>query len=1170
MKGKCYRKIYSIILIISLLFLIFKPIFTYAAPGDDPLMENGFISWQTEGKKATSSIYYRTIGWTIHKERIPSGNVTSSGVPYGNIMMQQVDEYPSSRPGFLITEFESSDTEVKKGLNQVKDKNGNPLQWKNGETVYLSAIMEVRQGDGKGGYRVLGTYKDLSKVKASQPWANPSDFDQYFNKALKLDLLPEEVHKIIKVNGKVVADNVVVTDLPGTTHNVQFDKLYNYNGRRLEIKKSYFERRLEIGKQLFPLDASDPRVTNRNVTIDVGGMNVIAEYQYNPLLTVEHMDKDSGTMLDTASREVPAGTVVSEKYNTYTGKQYIYSEISIDGGKTWSQRSDKTTRSLPINVDTIIRFYYSANVDLIALLNLTASPNMIEKGKTATVDFLLDASASKAKNGIAKYEFWFGDKNDFDKSPDYVVNKSNKKVTKSNVAPNTKWYGKVRITDTKGNTSEATAEVLIGELEPEPTAEVKAALSLNVVQNSPRILRFDNSWGNECFIDIFIPNSWKDENGRYGAVKLDFTLDASKSESTNGVGNYKFFITNYSEQGKVYDGSNSSTDPFKVEFVYGPQDVIDGTYDNNYWSASMGFRVEAYDSVVTTAKDDASVILHYKYFFEKEAPTVDLSINANDFGIGEDALFTPTFTETKDTYPIENKWWEIYSENGNFQDKGTGEIPGIYELNVAEGKYIARQYISYKDNNENDQTLYAEVKFNVWGMRPPDVSIKSDKNVYIIPTEGLFTVTYEEHPKYSYPIEDTEYKLKNKNGTLITQGKGTFPEIYPFDIEMDGGFYIAEQTIYWYELGELKSKTASCEFKLISPKPASEFRVDMKMTNTPTWNRIDVPGESGKQFKQIRIDLSPSIALNESLENPYPVDFTSPNTQIQIIPLAADGQGDRSKNSTIHTPNAADKQLVDDTITFKGKQFIDVRFDSPGKYRIKVRVANQHYVGNWLTRDITIREDLAPKTYLSFEDVLIEGDQKKVYRNANDLRVRFKVKTKSFPQDEDTINSQSAKLQVRFDYNADGDTSNDNAHSNMIFSKSTNTLQPYINIQGNDSMDEFNIEMYSNSFPILGKMRFEYFIAETSTIPNFTGGSMPAIPELFGDTFAQPIDEKLVWADNKPGNIKIELGKDSKIEITIIMGTDSMFFDVNTLKAYYGESARIYVITKNGDRQLIS
>lgn len=1185
------KKVISFILCFLLFFSI-MPSPEVLAAMKNMKFNKGTIEMQFEDTKATTGTTYHTVGWLIHPTERPNRdayNQEKVGVMVGSDFQETDSENLGN--GKVLSTFRIDSNSVDFALAAAQMGG-----IKEGETVYLDSVFEVLK-NGQSTGRYYYTYNDIASA-ASWGSGTLEDLKSYYNRKIQYSSADHPLTKKVIVNGQELSSEQITKSKTGVVHNVTFEPTVNYDGGVATIKKSYFYYDIEKGNKLFELDSSDNRVLNRNATMYAGGITVVAEYQIDPKVKVEHFNLDTNSMIEVEPEyTVKSGSTVTKSAKSYKDVGYAYSEVSENNGSTWKERHTNSTRNIIVNRNTVIRFNYAKDTSLMAALTLTADPNIIDEGKTATVTFGLDASQSKAKKGIAKYEFWFSSTPTFEEKPNWTITSNYKETKQSKVKPDTTWYGKVRITDKEGKTAIATAEVTIESQQAEPEAEIEPRVKLSLAGENRSVLSFteaieglnglciplggtDNNGYTRYraivpyYMDILVDDDYRTHPERYEDMEITVQLDASESTSTNNIGKYDY-LTNY----HIYNNSNgtysqliqstgsSVSKPFEIQLGLSPADVESGKFSNKYEDSTTEVYCRMADSTVESCNANVIVEIQYRFVFNT-APDVLLDINSNSFGLGETAIFTPTFIEG--SYPINSKSWSIQKNDSDFIISGNGEIPREYRISLAEGDYTARQYITYKDRQSNDITDYAEVIFNVYTIKPPTVDIASDKDKYFIPTTGVFTVTYSEENKYTYQIVDREYTFRTEDGSILEKDKGTFPETFNFSDTLASGYYVAAQTIYWWESGEYKSATAECKFKLISPRPASEFRVDMKITNNPTWNRIDVPGESGKVFKQIRIDLSPSIELNESLENPLPIDFTSLNTQIQIIPLNEDGQEDKIKNSTIHTPKSEDKKLVNDIVTFQGKQFIDIRFDSPGKYKIKVCVANKNYTGNWIFREITIREDLAPKTYLSFENVIIENEQNKVYRNADDLKVRFKVKTKSFPQDEDTINSDNAKLQVRFDYNSDGDTSNDNLHSDMIFSKSVNTLQPYIKIQGNNNMDEFDVEMYSDSFPLLGKVQFEYFVSETPKIPNFTGGIMPNIPELYGDTLTQPIEEKLVWADNKPGNIKIELGKESKIEVTVIMGTDTAYFDVNALKSYFGEDARIYVITKNGDRQIIN
>ena len=1183
------KKNISLILAI-ILFVSIIPQIIFA---NTPLvyMVNGVIKMEFDNKKAETGTRFKTVGWIVHATE-GNGNAAKTQ-KYGKMVDDDFEQKAENEiaPGIVRTYFEIdkdvvSQAFINGGLGGIPDNT----------TVFLDSVFTVtHNGVSNGKY-----YYTLKDIQNAAPWGSQTmkDLENYFDVPVEFDSGEYPLAQEFRVNGEIVDKKQLLEDKSGTVHNVIFpEKITLKDGSEAVLKDSFEYYNLLRGVSNKKIMAPKPEAYKRPTTIIIGGTTSVGEYVKEPLVTVRHINKDTNTTLEEFSEKVQPGQTYSASTKDFSPLHYVYSMISNDGGKTWKDRSDKTTRNVIVNKDTIIAFYYSKETDIMADLRITANPDSVKKDSTATVKFKLDANGSKSKYPIVKYEFWFGeDSSDLTGSVDYTTEWPSVEINKGGVAPRSEWHGKVRITDTQGKQAEATATITIGESS--NPAEVKAAIDVNFhptsleddgriynlvdyinrVETVYRDSRFPGSFTYPAKV-IYLDEpdkSFFDDQGkpRYG-LSFDAEVDGSKSKSTNGIGKTELMYNyNSSEEEMKIGEPYSATFPKKG---IAPDDVMwiwkQLEHDKYDW-VERQFAVTAYDSVQT---DKSDKIYMYVYFVgipqikELDPPSVELGINRHTFTLGETVGFSPTYYEQEGkTYKILDKSWEIFSTTNEFKESGKGDIPANYKLQIGEGQYKARQYIHYKDAYENDLSVYDEEWFEVISLRDPDVSIASDKEKYFIPTTGIFTVTYDEDPKYTHYIDRREYALKDSSGNVISTGEGTFPKEYFFEDTLPSGYYSAEQTIYWWVEGTEKSKTATCTFKLISPVPTSDFIVNMKMsTNNDDWLRIDVPGESGKQYKQIRIDLTPSIKLNQDLENPNPIDFTSANTQIQVLPLTEDLQADRSKNNTIHTPNAADKQLVDDTVTFKGKQYIDVRFDEPGKYRIKTRVASGKYISQWLVRDIIIRKDLPPIVDLELKDVTNQEGRYFTYRSNNDLRVRFGIGVSARPQDDDIVDYSTGKLEIRYDYNSDFDTSNDGVHSSMWVTQNTQNLQSYVTVNKGAEMRDFSVDMYNPIEPILGKIRLEYLVAEQPTIPNFIGGSMPNVPINYGTTYGLPDDKKILWVDNKQGSIKMYLEGKTKKELIIVMPTDTMFFDIDTLKNYYGNDISIYVIDKTGKKERI-
>ena len=304
--------------------------------GDDPVMTNGIIRWETEGKKATSGIYYRTVGWNVHKTFVADGNITKSGQKRGAMIMQQVGQTPTT-DGQVKTFYRVGKEDVDWALNQIS------LEWKQGETIYLSAITEVRQGTYDN-YKVLGTYHDLQKLKNSQPWSRPDDFDQYFNRKIKLDFQPTKIVEVHLINGKEVNRIDRGTKMPGETHHTTIAKSIDFGGVSAELVRSYYEPFSRRGSKLNPKGAE---ATERNDIVPPDdGMTVYIEYEMPFPFTVQHVNLDTGKILESEVKTIEDLQTIIVEAKSFEGLNYVYSNVSIDGGQTWKNRSDKTSRSV--------------------------------------------------------------------------------------------------------------------------------------------------------------------------------------------------------------------------------------------------------------------------------------------------------------------------------------------------------------------------------------------------------------------------------------------------------------------------------------------------------------------------------------------------------------------------------------------------------------------------------------------------------------------------------------------------------------------------------------------------------------------------------------------------------------------------------------------------------
>lgn len=764
------------------------------------------------------------------------------------------------------------------------------------------------------------------------------------------------------------------------------------------------------------------------------------ELPQKPKVTLQHFNLQTGERLEPdTTYQVEPNTQITVKAKSFPNSQYVKRVISYNGGVSFTLLTTEEESEIIITKDTIIRDYHIPIGELIADLEINANPSAIEKGKTATVQFTLNAGGSRGTYPITKYEFWFGDSSDFKSSYDYSTSNNAWVTSRSGVKPKSTWYGKVKVYDTQGNTDVATAQVTIGEIEPDKPVEVRAVLW--ITSDDPKVIEKDRGW-----IKVKLPYKTIKNNEKYD---LDVKLDGSYSSSTNGISNYHFNLYN-----EGWEEDSSSPVIFQNIELYPYQSGIGGSL--TVTDSTSGKTDTAYDS------------LDIYYVAERVPPGVELTINKNKFFYGETALLTPKFIEDGEgTFPIHKKEYEIKKTDGTVKLSGEGEIPRNVLLEWENGTYKAIQRIYYLDDDSIENTAEASVTFEV--------------------------------------------------------------------------------------------KT-----------PISTPVIKAYMLNDNLGNWIDVTNNNNsKVYKRIKLDISDSVgATDPEVQAVYPIQFNNDKTQIQIIPITAAGEFDSERNSKIYTYNQYDKTNVDGRITFKGKQAQEVRIDAPGKYKIRAKVYNGFMDSDWATAYMEVRPDLPPIITAFQIDGANYDPDKEIhldYREPdNQLKTTFTINVDYAPQDDDIPDPASAKLEVRYDFNNDNDASNDGEYSAMYVKKDTTNLKGLATVTKSADMKNFNFTVDNPEKNILGRFRFEYSIGETPTIPNFTGGDLPGIPENRGDSSLFGNEKKLLYIDNRKAIIRIEIGKKQKFETYIIDLTDGISsIDPKILRDQYGDDVKIYIIDGN-------
>lgn len=331
-KNKIIKTALSVLLACSFLFSVF-PFVANAAP-PKVRTEAGKISFEITSTAATSSIRYRTVGWTIRRDQLCTNTSPKQcGNPkngqhasFLNQQVQQVGQYPNPPiPGQPLTTFyEVSEALItegmwKAGMGDIKDN----------DDLYLYAIMVSI--DGNGNVR-KGPFYTLEEIKRAEPWAHEDDLDDYFGIHVPYRSADFPVDVIAKTVGGKVIQKPEATFLKGKykigeTIDHEFPETIEDNGKTYTIVRSYLSPKQDPTKKNWLQEdpETNPKVRTRSFTVALGGTDAIAEYaENNPVKAI--YQKEDGTKL----KEVNKGVFATGEEANHTFEGQITS-----GGQTY-------------------------------------------------------------------------------------------------------------------------------------------------------------------------------------------------------------------------------------------------------------------------------------------------------------------------------------------------------------------------------------------------------------------------------------------------------------------------------------------------------------------------------------------------------------------------------------------------------------------------------------------------------------------------------------------------------------------------------------------------------------------------------------------------------------------------------------------------------------------
>ncbi len=209
--------------------------------------EQGKIKIQFQDKAASSDVIYKTVGWIIHKNPIPTMDAYRKE-RFGQMVGDGVIEVGKETlpDGSVITDFEIAENRVLLALTQA-----DLLNVEEGGTVYLDSVFEVR--NKATGQRIGDKYYySYNAIVNAAPWGEKTkeDLKAYYNIPIQFQGSKYAAYKEIFINGKLYSREELGMYKAGEDISVEFPMEIEVDGKKCVLKKTYFEENQKRGKPI--------------------------------------------------------------------------------------------------------------------------------------------------------------------------------------------------------------------------------------------------------------------------------------------------------------------------------------------------------------------------------------------------------------------------------------------------------------------------------------------------------------------------------------------------------------------------------------------------------------------------------------------------------------------------------------------------------------------------------------------------------------------------------------------------------------------------------------------------------------------------------------------------------------------------------------------------------
>lgn len=279
------------------------------------------LKFETTDTKATSGIRWKTVGFTVTRERCLSGEKANGGYPVKlkHATLWLKEEYKKEETGlggivnvtFTIPEKVVTDALFKAGMGNIQDN----------DILYLHGIFQVTHSGKDYGSKKY----DLPTIMKAEGWANPNDFRDRFD--VEVEYYGTKAPVIVQYrtqSGEIISTEELPEDKwvsPGQKATVTFESKKTFKGKTYTLGHSYYRMLNSLGVKrelIYVKEAGMAAVQTRSAKQQLMGVRFVAIMYKDK--TSEILDEIEGEYLEpTIEGVIGADTRGNEAFDVEQG-----------------------------------------------------------------------------------------------------------------------------------------------------------------------------------------------------------------------------------------------------------------------------------------------------------------------------------------------------------------------------------------------------------------------------------------------------------------------------------------------------------------------------------------------------------------------------------------------------------------------------------------------------------------------------------------------------------------------------------------------------------------------------------------------------------------------------------------------------------------------------------